>query len=217
MTSFSIKIISDNVCPFCYLGAKRLDRAIAAQKLLSPSDTFTTTWSAFHLDPHAPSTSEPIQDYINRRFGAARAAAMHERLKATGKAEGIDYTFESKTGNTRTSHRLAQLAKAKGVQDAVVREVMSMYFEHGGDITSEDDLVKAAAKAGLDEGEARAYLRDGRGGDEVDREVAEAGRMGVRGVPHFVINDKWEVHGAEQVETFLEQFAAAKRAGELGA
>lgn len=107
-----------------------------------------------------------------------------------------------------------QLGKTKGndVENKVVKEVMRMYFEEGGDITKEDDLVKAATRAGLAEEEARGWLRSENGGKEVDEEVQEAYKLGVRGVPHVVINDKFEVHGAEDVSVFLDALKKAKAA-----
>ena len=126
--------------------------------------------------------------------------------------EGIDFTLEGKIGATRDSHRLAQLGKSKGweVEDRLVLEIMRMFFEEGGDITSWDDLVRAAQRAGIDAAEARAWLEQGKGGPEVDREIAQADAMGVHGVPKFIINGKYEVDGAEDMYDFLEQLNKAK-------
>ncbi|KFH48251.1 hypothetical protein ACRE_008790 [Hapsidospora chrysogenum ATCC 11550] len=212
MTAFRIKIISDNICPFCHLGRARLDRAIAQFRETSPADTFDISWHAYHLDPNAPTTSEPVLEMVARKYGAARTAAMQQRLRQAGASEGINFTFAGRTGSTRDSHRLIQLGRQRNAEDSVVREIMRMYFEEEGDITAEEDLVGAAERAGLDADEARGWLREGKGGKEVDREVAEAYAMGVTGVPHFVINDRFEVHGAEDVPVFLEQFRRAKEA-----
>ncbi|KAL6852968.1 hypothetical protein ACO1O0_007517 [Amphichorda felina] len=226
MTAFNIKIVSDNVCPYCYLGKVRLDRAIAQfRRDSSPSspDTFNISWHAYMLDPSAPEgVSEPVQVTTARKFGPARAAAMQQRLRQVGAAEGLDFTFAGRRGSTRDSHRVVQLAKAKAkakaiagdgdVEDRVVHEIMKMYFEAGGDVTAEEDLVRAAARAGVDAEETRAWLRGGKGGGEVDREVEEAYEMGVTGVPHFIINDKFEVHGAEDVSVFLKQLNKAREA-----
>lgn len=137
---------------------------------------------------------------------------MQQRLQIMGKEEGINFTNQGRVGRTRDSHRIVQLGRTKGneTENKVVREVMKMYFEEGGDITSHDDLVKAAGKAGIEEGEAREWLSSEKGGKEVDGEVQEAYRMGVSGVPHVVINDKVEVHGAEDVSAFLDALKKAR-------
>ena len=224
MTRFNIKIISDNVCPFCYLGKARLDRAIAQFRQETPSsaspDTFNISWHAYMLDPNAlAGQSEPVQAATERKFGAARTAAIQQHLRQAGAAEGLDFTFAGRRGSTRDSHSVVQLARAKGgdVEDKVVHEIMRMYFEEGGDITAEEDLARAAARAGVDADEVRAWLRGGKGAGGVEREVEEAYDMGVTGVPHFIINDKFEVHGAQDVSVFLEQLNKAAAAAAAAA
>lgn len=212
MTAFNIKIISDTVCPFCYIGKKRLDRAIATHIASSPADTFTTSFHAYHIDPSASSSSAPEREVMSRRFGAARFASMAEHVRNLGVNENIAFNFEGRVGSTRDSHRLIQLAREKNLEGSVVGEIMKMYFEEGMDITSTNDLVKAGERGGLKAEEARAWLDAGKGGDAVDREIEEAGRMGVRGVPRFVINEQFEVAGAENVEAFLRQFSKVKAA-----
>lgn len=219
MTHFSITAISDNVCPFCYLGIARLNRAIGLYKRTVPSgsnDTFAISWHAFQLDPTAKpgfGESRPTREVTAAKFGAQRVAALEERLASMGAAEGIRFTMAGRIGSTRDSHRVVQLGKTKGseVENAVVHEVMKMYFEEGGDITSWDDLVAAAQKAGVDAAETREWLESGRGGDEVDREVEESVTMGVRGVPKFIINKKFQIDGAEDVQNMLGQLTAAKK------
>ncbi|KAK2034319.1 DSBA-like thioredoxin domain-containing protein [Colletotrichum zoysiae] len=215
MTNININIISDPVCPFCYLGKARLNRAIDLYKKTYPAgkdDTFNVTWSAYYLDPTAPPKGVPVNERMAERFGAERLHMMHERMKQMGAAEGVNFTFEGKVGHTRDAHRTIQLAKSKGadVQNAVVDSIMKSYFEEGGDITSWDMIVDAAARGGLERDEVRKWLEEGKGGQEVDKQVEDAYRMGVRGVPHFVINDKYEVGGAQEAGEFLRQIVAAK-------
>ncbi|KAK2058006.1 DSBA-like thioredoxin domain-containing protein [Colletotrichum caudatum] len=215
MTNISINIISDPVCPFCYLGKARLNRAIDLYKKTYPGgkdDTFDVTWSAYYLDPTAPPKGVPVNERMAERFGAERLHAMHERMKQMGAAEGVNFTFEGKVGHTRDAHRTIQLAKSKGadVQNAVVDSIMKSYFEEGGDITSWDMIADAAARGGLERDEVRKWLEEGKGGQEVDDQVESAYRAGVRGVPHFVINDKYEVGGAQEAGEFLRQIVAAK-------
>ncbi|OLN94319.1 Uncharacterized protein YwbO 1 [Colletotrichum chlorophyti] len=215
MTNINIKVISDPVCPFCYLGKARLNKAIEMYKKTYPGgkdDNFNVTWQAYYLDPTAPSKGVPVNERMAARFGAERLEMMHARMKMLGAAEGFNFTFDGKVGHTRDAHRAVQLAKTKGpeVENAVMTSIMKSYFEEGGDVTSWDMIVDAAARGGLDKAEVRKWLEEGKGAAEVDRQVEDAYRMGVRGVPHFVINDKYEVGGAQEVGEFLGQIVAAK-------
>jgi predicted DsbA family dithiol-disulfide isomerase len=132
-------------------------------------------------------------------------------MRQLGAQEGFTFTFNGRIGNTRDSHRVIQLGRTKGaeVEDRVAMAVMRMFFEGGGDITSWDDLVLAAETAGISAAETRAWLAGECGGHEVDNEVDEAYARGFRGVPTFIINDKYEVDGAADVSDFLEQFVLA--------
>lgn len=159
-----------------------------------------------------------------QKFGADREEAITRRLASMGEGEGICFSFQGKMGNTRDAHRLVQLARAKDqgasgsgkegssseVQERLMAALMRGYFEEGGDITSRDMLLDAAVEAGLERGEAERWLAEGKGGEEVDREVEEAYARGIRGVPHFIINDRYEVGGAQEVEAFLGEFVRAK-------
>lgn len=244
MTAFNINIVSDPICPFvsslprifkphtkrvahekktltrqqCYLGKRRLDRAIDVYKKTVPGgsqDTFTVNWKPYYLDPTLPQgESYPVLERMAQKFGTDRQGAITQHLGRVGASEGICFSFRGRMGNTRDAHRLVQLARSKGgdVQHRLMAEMMAGYFEGSEDITSHEMLVGAGEKAGLDAGEARRWLEEGKGGDEVDEEVEWAYAKGIRGVPHFIINDKFEVGGAQEVEAFLSEFAKAKQA-----
>ncbi|KAM4064546.1 DSBA-like thioredoxin domain-containing protein [Hirsutella rhossiliensis] len=221
MTHFDITIISDTVCPFCHLGKMRLDRAISLYRKTVPggsSSTFTIRWHAYLLDRNPPAKSMSVLDAAAGRFGAHRLPAKQARMAQLGAQEGLDYTFAGRIGASRDSHRMVQLGVTKGldVADRLMGAIMGMFFEEGADITSWDDLETAAARVGIDRDEARRWLEDGEGGEQVDREVAEAYRMGLNGVPKFIINGAYEVDGAEDVSGFLAQLVAAKDAAEDG-
>lgn len=147
------------------------------------------------------------------KFGEARSKMIWERLAALGRDEGINFVFDGKTGNTRDSHRLVQLGKTKGpqVQTRVIEELFAAYFENAKDITSQDILVEAAVKAGLDEAEAKTWLEQGKGGPEVDKEVQDAYEQGVSGVPNFTINGQFEIGGAQEPAAFVQLFERLKR------
>ncbi|KAI1493784.1 DSBA-like thioredoxin domain-containing protein [Biscogniauxia mediterranea] len=217
MTNFMIKIVSDTVCPWCYVGKKRLDRAIDLYRKVYPGgkdDTFTISWSAFYLDPTSPRVGIPVLERMAERFGTDRLQAIHQRLTAIGREEGIAFRFAGRIGNTRDSHRLIQLAKTKGheVENRVVLELFQSYFEGDGDITSHDMLIAAGEKAGLPAAEVREWLASGRGGAEVDAEVLEANMMGIHGVPNFTIQGTHVVDGAQDSQVFMAEFAKIKEA-----
>ncbi|VUC25409.1 unnamed protein product [Clonostachys rosea] len=209
MAKINVKVISDSVCPFCYLGKTRLDRAIAQHQAASPADTVSVSWQAFYLNPNAPTKSLPLNEYLASRFGPDRIGPMHSHMKALGAQEGIDFTFKSRTGNTRDSHRLVQFGKTKDAEHKVVGEIMKMYFEQGGDITSHTDLVAAVERAGLDGAEAKAWLDEGKGGKEVDEEVSRAYDMGIHGVPKFIVNGKYQIDGAQDFSVFVDTLRKA--------
>ncbi|KAF2703188.1 thioredoxin-like protein [Pleomassaria siparia CBS 279.74] len=213
MTNFDIKIVSDNVCPFCYLGKKRLEKAISAYKAKHPGsdDTFTTTWYPFYLNPHA--TRMDKMDMYSNKFGEARTRIIQANMTQTGLGEGINFKWGGKTGPTRDSHRLVQLGKTKSpqVQTRVIEELFAAYFENEKDITSRDVLVEAAVKAGIDQAEANEWLEDGNGGSEVDKEVQKAVHEGISGVPNFKINDRFEISGAQEPAAFVQMFERLKK------
>ena len=214
MTNFNIAITSDNVCPWCYVGKKKLERGISLYKSAHPSsnDTFTTTWLPFYLNPTAPKIGVDKRSYYKSRFGDEKASMIMERLTAVGKDAGIDFSFGGKTGNTRDSHRLVVLGESKGpnAQTRVVEELFKTYFEEEGDITSHDVLTKAGVRAGLEEAEVKIWLESDEGGGKVDKEVSEAQIRGVSGVPNFVLQGKYEIGGAQDAEAFVKVFERVK-------
>lgn len=137
---------------------------------------------------------------------------MFNRLASVGKPVGIDFKFGGKTGKTRDSHRLIQLAKLKGpqMQTKVVEELFRSYFEEEGDITSHENLKAAAVKAGLEEVEVKDWLASDNGGKEVDKEVSEAQMKEISGVPHFTLQGKYELGGAQDPDAFVRIFERIK-------
>ena len=211
---FHISVVSDTVCPWCYVGKQNLDRGIALYKKANPNnnDTFTTTWLPFLLNPAAPTTSVDTHTYLSSRLGAGKAAIVMDRLITVGKEVGIDFKFGGKTGATRDSHRLIHLGRMKGpqMQTRVVEELFKSYFENNGDIVSHEMLLKAGVKAGLDADEVKGWLDSDQGGSQVDREVMEAKMRNVSGVPNFVLQDKYEIGGAQEPENFVKVFERIK-------
>ncbi|KAL7270398.1 hypothetical protein RUND412_006903 [Rhizina undulata] len=206
MTKLSIEIVSDTVCPWCYVGHKKLTKAISQFTATNPSHTFDITWKPYQLNPTAPKTSVDKTTYFTSKFGEARTSQIFQRLAAVGAAEGIDFKFGGKTGNTRDSHRLIELGREKGVQTKVVEELFKAYFEEEKDITDHAVLVDAGKKAGLDEGELKRWLEGDLGGEVVDKEIQVAQLHGISGVPNFTINGKVELGGAQDSAEFVKAF-----------
>ncbi|KAH8880339.1 thioredoxin-like protein [Thozetella sp. PMI_491] len=221
MATINIRVVSDVICPWCYVGKKRLEKAIEMYKKVIPDgaqDIFTISWHPFYLDPSLPKTGLDRRAHLIKKFGADRLEMIDERLKSIGEGEGIHFSLKGRIGNTRDAHRLVQLAKSKSseIENKVVASLFKTHFEEDGDMTSYDVLVTAGEKAGLDGAEIRQWLEEGKGGEDVDREVEQAYRRGVQGVPDFLINGKFHVSGAQEAEVFLEGFVRAKSGSVAG-
>jgi predicted DsbA family dithiol-disulfide isomerase len=217
MANYDIKIISDTVCPFCYLARARIARAIALFQKTVPnesSSTFTIRWHAFQLDKSIPQgQSTYVRDIAVERFGADRLAAKRARMAQLGEQEGFGFNFGGRIGNTRDSHRLSHLGRKLGgweLEDKVQVAMMKMFFEEDGDITSYDDLSAAVEKVGIERDVARKWLEEESGGEDVDREVEEMEKLGMKGVPKIFIDEKFVVEGADDVTAIFEQLYKAK-------
>ncbi|KAG9248900.1 thioredoxin-like protein [Calycina marina] len=215
MTKFNIEIVSDTVCPWCYVGKQKLEQAITQYKQDHPksNDEFSTTWMPFYLNPDAPKVGADKVAMYRAKLGP-RTDMIFGRLLQVGADCGINFKFGGKTGNTRDSHRLIQLGKSKSpaMQTRVVEEFFASYFENEGDITDHQVLTTAAVKAGLSEDEVTKWLKSDLGGPEVDREVEEAKMQQISGVPNFTIQGKYEVGGAQDPGVFYRLFEKIKAA-----
>lgn len=146
------------------------------------------------------------------KFGPEKAALISQRLEAVGKMVGINFSFGGKTGNTRDSHRVIEMAgrMSEGTQDRVVKELFQAYFEKEQDITSHEVLRTAAMKAGIGEGKVDGWLKSDEGGQAVDTGVMEAQAKGISGVPNFTLQGKYEIGGAQDPAAFLQVFEDVK-------
>lgn len=196
----------DTVCPWCYVGYKKLSRAITEFSSSNPGHTFDVVWKPYYLNPDAPKVGTDKAELYIAKFGAGRVSMMQQRLASIGESEGIHFKFGGKTGNTRDSHRIIQMASEKGLQTRTVEELFMAYFENEEDITSHDVLLKAAVRAGLDEAEVKGWLGSNAGGDLIDKEVRVAQLHGINGVPNFTINGKYEISGAQDPKEFTKIF-----------
>jgi predicted DsbA family dithiol-disulfide isomerase len=217
--TLTIDVVSDVVCPWCYLGQKRLDNAMAA----AADVDIAVTWRPFQLDPTIPPEGMDRKAYMRAKFGdEARLRDAHARLEALGAAEGIDYAFDAikVSPNTLDAHRVIRWAGANSqeAQNKLVRRLFKLYFEEGADIGDRAVLARAAGDAGMDAAVVETLLPSDADRDAVANEAATASRMGVTGVPCFLFEGKYAVMGAQDVSTLtdaIKQIAAAKARGEL--
>jgi len=208
----SLQIISDSICPFCYLGYKQITLAIdAAKKENLPLD-FNLRFKPFLLDPSLP-TAAPLnkRERYSQKFGAARFEAMEKQMIARGRTVGIEFSYGGSVRQTTDSHRLIARAFAVGgepVQRAFVEAVFSGYFEHEQDVGDHDFLAACAVKAGVfsSEAEAKTWLAGTEGKEGVGQEIREAIQLGVSGVPFVILDDRYAVSGAQGQDTFLGIF-----------
>jgi len=198
-----IDIWSDIACPWCYIGKRHLEQALAT---FEHKDDVEIVWRAFELDPSAPKLREavPNAERLAKKYGVTveQAHAMMQRVIDAGKAAGLDMKLhDSKSGNTFDAHRLLHWAGTLGKQDAMKERLMRAYQSEGAVISNLDVLVSLAADIGLDATEARAVLESDRYTADVRADEQLAQELRITGVPFFVLAGKLAVSGAQPVET----------------
>jgi predicted DsbA family dithiol-disulfide isomerase len=197
----TVDVWSDVVCPWCYVGKRRLEAALAR---FPHRDDVELVWRAFELDPGAPRIRElsPVE-HLSRKYGRtkAQALALMGQLATTAAADGLDLHLETaRSGNTFDAHRVLHLAAERGVQDAVKERFFRGYMTEGEPIGEPEVLVRLAAEAGLDASEVNAVLGSDRYASEVREEEEVARRLGISGVPFFVLAGQIGVSGAQPAE-----------------
>jgi predicted DsbA family dithiol-disulfide isomerase len=200
-----IDVVSDVICPWCFIGKRRLERALA----LRPDLTASLSWRPFELNPGLPTEGIPREVYLSARFGSYRGPErLYAAVSAAGCAEGIEFALERirRTPNTLRAHRLIQLAGGKGNAEQVVEALFQAYFVEGLDIGQIEVLAELAARVGLDQAETREYLMGDAGTLEVRTEELRARRLGIHAVPYFVLEHGYAISGAQDPEMFLPIF-----------
>ncbi|MFZ6001980.1 MAG: DsbA family oxidoreductase [Bacteroidota bacterium] len=199
-----IEVVSDVVCPWCYIGKRRLEKAIDQ---LSDRYTVLVEFKPFELNPDMPKAGRNQKEYLAAKFGGMeRYEQITQHTAGVAAKEGLDFHFERQhvSPNTFDAHRLIWLAKQEGVQPAVKEALMSAYFEKGVDLTSKENLLDVVAAAGLDRAKAKALLDSDDGTDEV-REMEQLNyQRRISGVPFYIINNKYGVSGAQPTEVFVQ-------------
>lgn len=217
--SITVDVVSDVVCPWCFIGQKRLDKAAA----VLPDIDVDIRWRPYQLDPTIPPEGKDRRQYMIDKFGSEeRIRQIHERIEGLGVVEGIDFAFnEIKVApNTLDAHRVIRWAGAAGpdIQNRLVRRLFQLNFEQGANVGDHAVLIDAAREAGMDASVVETLLPTDADVEAVRAEIATASRMGITGVPCFLLEGKYAVMGAQEAETIadaIRQVAATKARGEL--
>ena len=197
-----IEIFSDVICPWCFIGRRRLARALETRPGLDP----VIRWRAFQLNPGMPAEGMTREDYLALKFGSERGGPVYDRIRETGRSEGIDFRFDAieRTPSTLAAHRLIRETGER--QTELVDALFDAYFLNGEDIGDAEQLADIASRAGWDRGEAEAFLASDAATREVRQEDARARAMGIQGVPCFVVDRRYAISGAQEPEYFAPLF-----------
>jgi len=205
-----IDVWSDVVCPWCYLGKRRLEGAVAR---FAQRDELTVRWHSFELDPNAPRRRElPAAEQLARKYGMTpeQVAANWERLTALAAVEGLEYHLDrTQGGNTFDAHRLIHLGDAHGLQDAVQERFMRAYFTESAAIGEPDVLEPLAVEAGLPRDEVVDVIAGKSFEEAVREDELLARRYGINGVPFFVFGGRYAVSGAQSADVLLKALSQA--------
>jgi len=207
-----VDVVSDVVCPWCFIGKRRLAAALERAHADHPDLTFAVNWHPFQLNPELPAEGVDRRSYLETKFGGPeRAAEIYARVRAAGETVAIPFAFEriERQPNTLDAHRLIAWAQARGAGDALVDRLFRAYFLEGRYIGSRAVLADIAGEAGLDRDAAQAMLASDEGIDTIrvlDRRVRE---LGVSGVPFFIFGDKVAVSGAQEPAVLGDAIAQA--------
>ncbi|MWB92746.1 DsbA family oxidoreductase [Flavobacterium sp. GA093] len=207
-----IEIWSDIMCPFCYIGKRQLETALAE----FPENDFEIEWKSFQLDPTIePQSGKDVYTFLAERKGISveQSVEMHKGVVDRAKSVGLDYQFDKAIiSNSLTAHRIIHLAKNKKLGDEMEEVFFKAYFTDGRDLNDIETLIELGVKAGLNADEVRTvienediYLKD------VKADISEANEIGVQGVPFFVFDRKYAVSGAQPVEAFVQTINEAMK------
>ena len=215
MDILTVDVVSDVMCPWCYIGKRRLDRA---QVMVHDEVEPVVRWRPFQLDATIPPEGMDRQEYLDKKFGRERAADMYKQIQETGEIEGIQFAFDriTKSPNTINAHRLIRWAEVGDQQDAVVDRLFELYFCEGEDIGEDSVLLVAAREAEMDVELVREALATDRDVDEVQKEIALAHELGVQGVPTFVIDKQHVLVGAQRAEVLADALVQISQEPDFG-
>lgn len=200
-----IDIFSDPICPWCYIGKRRFERALAARSDLRPE----IRWRAFQLNPAMPEDGMDRKSYLSAKFGsAAEAQRLYGQISQVGMTEGINFRFNdiAATPNTINAHRLIRHAAQNDKQDTVVEALFRGYFLEGRNIGDLGNLVDIATEAGMEPEPTRLYLESTDDAALIREEDMRGRQMGIEGVPYFIVDRGYALSGAHEPEAFYSLF-----------
>jgi predicted DsbA family dithiol-disulfide isomerase len=204
-----IDIVSDVICPWCFIGKRRLESALASWT----GETAQISWRPFQLNPDMPRAGLEREAYLRAKFGDAGGGGRFVQVAAVGAEVGIDFAFDRirRTPNTLQAHRLIRWSADLDAQDAMVEALFRAYFLAGEDIGDDATLIRIAHGAGFDADTVAAYLATDQDAEQVRGEDAFMRQIGISGVPCFIVDRKFALSGAQPTEAFHEVFEAARR------
>ena len=211
--AFQIDVISDVVCPWCFIGKRNLERALETWREKHPAEMPTVRWHPFQLNPQLPDNGVPRKQYLENKFGGPdRAKEIYARVSAAGKHAGIDFAFDAieVQPNTIDAHRLMHHAGEQGRQDAMAEVIFRRYFVEGADLTNKDTLADIAEQAGMNRQEVAAYLASNADRELIEEQDRRARAIGVEGVPFFIFNQRLALSGAQTPEVIVEAMEKAR-------
>ena len=214
MDILTVDVVSDVMCPWCYIGKRRLDRA----QVLAPDVEPVVRWRPFQLDATIPPEGIDRQEYLDKKFGREKAIEMYTQIQETGEVEGIVFAFDriTRSPNTLNAHRVIRWAEVGEQQDAVVERLFELYFTEGEDIGETSVLLDAAREAQMDVDFVEEVLATDRDIDEVEKEIALAHELGVQGVPTYVIDQQHILVGAQRAEILADALVQISQEPDFG-
>jgi predicted DsbA family dithiol-disulfide isomerase len=204
----TIDVISDVICPWCFIGKRRLEKALGDRAA-------AVSWHPFQLNPDMPREGIERRSYRIQKFGSwEQSQKLDAQVAAAGRGEGIAFNFDkmARTPNTLDAHRIIWLARERGMQDAVVEALFLAYFTDGRDLSDRATLAEIAVGSGLDRAEVEGLLAGDGGLDAVGAREEQARGLGVSSVPFFVVNRRVSLSGAQPPELFRQAFEQAGEA-----
>ena len=213
--AFQIDVISDVVCPWCFIGKRNLERALEMWRADHPDDVPVVRWHPFQLNPQLPPGGVPRREYLEMKFGGPdRAKEIYARVTAAGKRAGIEFAFDSIAvqPNTIDAHRLLNHAGELGSQDAMSEALFRRYFLEGADLSDRETLADIAKSAGLDRDQTIAYLASDADRELIEEQDRRARSIGVEGVPFFIFNQQVALSGAQPPEVIVNAMQQASAA-----
>jgi len=202
----TIDVVSDVMCPWCYIGKRRLETALSGL----PQVETSVHWRPFQLDHTIPEDGMDRQEYLTAKFGGSdRAEEIYQPIREAGARENIPFHFEriTRSPNTLNAHRLIRWARTGGLQDEVVERLFRLYFVEGADLTDPEVLADCAEEAGMERAIVERLLEGDADKAETQEEIALAQQMGITGVPTFLIGNRYAVIGAREADVIAGAIA----------